>query len=437
METKETEKRLQGKSLPILKPLHFLVILIAITILLPIELYGRSKAFDSIPMLTIGVRTRKEKVRIWGTKGFRVKDPQTKRNLFARKKATPLLISVHMKGFMIDGFGVKSRVRIEPLKGSLLYVDGKAYRGALIVVEDRFGKITVINHIDVERYLYGVIKSEMLISSPMEALKAQAVIARTFAIKHKDKYLHSRGYGLTDDTSSQVYTGVSGEDPRGTRAVDDTKGLCLTYSDKLIQCYYHASCGGWTINNEDAWGGGALPYLRSRKCGYCTDSHGYQWDLNLPYTTIIENLLEAGKRLGRITGIRAIRDKESGRALVLVIDNEKGQVRILGNMFRLAIGASVLKSSFFDIEDDQHGGMPQLASSEGADNESGELKMKAMIGNYLHAINTPAELRIHGSGSGHGVGLCQSGARGQAELSKSFREILEFYYKNTKAKDFY
>lgn len=419
------------------KPLLLLVAFIAATLLSPSPLSAKGKRFSSIPMLTIGVKTRREKVRIWGTKGFRVKDPVAGRNLFARKKSTPLLISVHMKGFMIDGFGVKSRVRIEPLKGSLLYVDGKAYRGAFIVEEDRFGKITVINHIDVEKYLYGVIKSEMLISSPMEALKAQAVIARTFAIKHKDKYLQSRGYGLTDDTSSQVYTGVSGEDPRGTRAVDDTKGLCLTYADTLMQCYYHASCGGWTINNEDAWGGGALPYLRSRKCGYCSDSHGFQWDLNLQYTTIIENLLEAGKSLGRIKSIRAIRDKESGRALVLVIDNEKGQLRILGNMFRLAIGASVLKSSFFDIEDEQQG-MPQLASSEHIDNgHEGELKMKAMIGNYLHAINTPGELRIHGSGSGHGVGLCQSGARGQAELSKSFRQILEFYYKNTKVKDFY
>jgi stage II sporulation protein D len=420
------------------KAIYLFVAFITLIITCPSTLRAADKAFTSIPMLTIGISTRQEKVKIWGTKGFRVKDPVADSNLFARKKATPLIISVHMKGFMIDGFGVKSRVLIEPLKDSLLYIDGKAYRGSFMVEEDRFGKITVINIIDVEKYLYGVIKSEMLISSPMEALKAQAVIARTFAIKHKDKFVESRGYGLTDDTSSQVYTGVAGEDPRGTKAVDDTKGLCLTYGGALIQCYYHACCGGWTINNEDAWGGGALPYLRSRKCGYCADSHSFQWDLKLPYTTIIENLLEAGNSLGRIESIKAIRDKESGRALVLIIENEKGQLRILGNMFRLAVGPSIVKSSFFDIEESQHNGMPQLASSEISDNsQQGELKMEEMIGNYLNAINTPGELKIHGSGSGHGVGLCQSGARGQAELHKSFREILEFYYKNTKVKDFY
>jgi len=439
----------------------FLTVFIAAPFVASSNLYGKSGS-SKIPMLTIGIRTRREKVHIWGTKGFRVKDPATNRNLFARKKSTKLLITVHMKGFMIDGFGVKSKVTIEPLKGSLLYVDGKPYRGSFIIDEDRFGKITVINHIDVEKYLYGVIKSEMLINSPMEALKAQAVIARTFAIKYKDKFLKSRGYGLTDDTSSQVYIGVTGEDPRGTKAVDNTKGLCLTSYNKLIQCYYHAACGGWTLNNEDAWGGTARPYLRGIKCGYCTESYGHDWDLTLSYTTILEKLLEQGKRLGRITSIRSIRDDESQRAIVLVIENQKGQLRILGNLFRLAIGPTVLRSSFFNIEENDNqltvptedwqsniGKLDGNPDDKSDDNQSenhlldrtkaqqSDLKMEAMIGNYLENINEPDQLKIHGAGSGHGVGLCQSGARGQAKLDRTFKQILEFYYVNTKVKSFY
>ena len=234
-----------------------------------------------------------------------------------------------------------------------------------------------------------------------------------------------------------MYTGVTGEDPRGTQAVDDTRGLCLTYDGSLIQCYYHAACGGWTIDNEDAWGGSPLPYLRSRKCGYCTDSSGFEWDLNLSYTTILEHLLENGKNLGRINSIRAIRDDNSGRVLVLIIENDKDQVRMLGNMFRQAIGPTILKSSFFDIEEDEAMGLPQLAAGTGDSTTEGELKMKAIIGNYLEKVSRPKELRIHGSGSGHGIGLCQSGARGQAELGAKFADILEFYYKNTKVKSLY
>ena len=399
-------------------------------------LAARPQQIKKVPVLTVGIKVRQEKVRIGSTKGLRVFDGHSGRKLFSKLKPKPMLLRVDPKGFLIEGYGVRSKIRVEPLKGSLLSVDGHRYRGNFVVEEDRFGKITVINVIDVEEYLYGVIKSEMLISSPMEALKAQAVIARTFAIKHKERYTKIRGYGLSADTSSQVYTGVRGEDPRGNRAVDATRGRVLTFKGNLIDSYYHSACGGWTLNNEDAWGGSPQAYLRSRRCGYCADSAGFSWKISLTYDHILEKLLEEGHKLTSIRTIRTINDPKSGnRVLVLVIENGKGQKRMLGNMFRLAMGANVIRSAFFHMDESHKKSPGPMAKA--SDTSAAEMKMRELIGDYLQEVSAPRELVLDGCGSGHGVGLCQSGARGLAELGASFSEILSFYYKNTALSVFY
>ncbi len=421
--------------------LRFLPVLLGFALLLAAPLSAeaasaRTKRLKKVPVLTVGIKVRQEKVRIASTKGLRVFDGHSGRRLFSKLKPKPMVLRVDPKGFLIEGYGVRSKVRVEPLPNSLLSVDGHQYRGNFVIEEDRFGKITVINVIDVEQYLYGVIKSEMLISSPMEALKSQAVIARTFAIKHKERYTKIRGYGLTADTSSQVYTGVRGEDPRGTRAVDATRGHVLTFGGKLIQCYYHSACGGWTNNNEDAWGGSPLAYLRCRRCGYCADSAGFSWKVSLTYDKILEKLLEAGHKLTGIRSIRTIDDpKSGGRALVVVVENGTSQLRLLPNMFRLAMGANVIKSAYF-IHDKSHKKNPGPMADAGVNNEA-EMKMRELIGDYLQEVSAPRVLVLNGCGSGHGVGLCQSGARGLAELGASFREILAFYYKNTATSVFY
>ena len=360
---------------------------------------------NNVPILTVGIKVRQEKVRIGSTKGLRVFDGHSGRQLFSKLKPKPMVLRVDPKGFLIEGYGVRSKIRVEPRPGSLLSVNGDKYRGDFVIEEDRFGKITVINVIDVEEYLYGVIKSEMLISSPMEALKAQAVIARTFAIKHKERYTKIRGYGLSADTSSQVYTGVGGEDPRGTRAVDATRGRVLTFKGNLIDSYYHSACGGWTLDNEDAWGGSPLAYLRARRCGYCADSPGFSWKVCLSYDKILEKLLEDGQKLTSIRSIRTINDPQSnGRVLVLIIENGKGQLRMLGNMFRLAMGANVIKSAFFFVDESSKKNAGPLAKA--GNTSEAEKKMRELIGDYLEQVTAPRELVLDGCGSGHGVGLC-------------------------------
>ena len=136
---------------------------------------------------------------------------------------------------------------------------GKWYRGKLLI-KNVNGGLTVINDISVEEYIRGVVPSEMSPSWEYEALKAQAIAARSFALANLGKQA-KYGYDLKDNTEDQAYNGASGETDKTNRAVNETEGLVLTYDMKIISAYYSASAGGYT--NTNAWGGVNLPYLHS------------------------------------------------------------------------------------------------------------------------------------------------------------------------------
>src|SRR4051812_4565240 len=154
-----------------------------------------------------------------------------------------------------------------------LTVNGKAYRGAY-VVRSSGGRMSVVNEVGLDQYIYGVVPNEMPSSWAPEALKAQAVAARSYG-------LASRSTGGTDDpypdTRSQVYGGVSSEDPRTTAAVDATGGQILTYAGKVIHAYFHSTSGGRTASVEDIWGGSPTPYLVSVADPYDTISPYHNW----------------------------------------------------------------------------------------------------------------------------------------------------------------
>ncbi len=377
------------------------------------------------PLLSVGLIDHCSRVKIGGTKGLTIYDVIDGQKVYTRWSGKPFLFTSNLHGFEIADVGTYSRVRVVPLKGSRLTVDGKRYRGELIVTDDKLGKITVINLVDLESYLYGVIKGEMLITSPLEALKAQAVISRTFALTHKDQYLARRGYGLSCSTSSQVYQGMEGEDPRAIRAVDETRGEVLTYAGHLINCYYHSACGGWTISNKDAWGGKQLPYLKSRRCGFCSYYHrNFEWHAEVSCEDILRRLLEKGYTIGTIVKVTPTYS-DYGRILRIAFEDKDGnEVELLGNQFRLLMGTDVIRSSFFMLESPPS---PNRDAREERVSES-EKELRKLLGEYLAENTPPRKLYIVGYGLGHGVGLCQSGARRQAELGWKYHEILKYYY---------
>ncbi len=149
-------------------------------------------------------------------------------------------------------------VVLRPDSAGYVSAKGKWYRGKLMI-KNIDGKLTVINDIDLENYIRGVVPSEMPSSWELEALKAQAIAARSFALANLGKQ-SKYGYDLKDNTEDQAYNGASAETEKTNKAVDDTLGLVLTYDMKIIPAYYSASAGGMT--NTNAWGGN-LPYLHS------------------------------------------------------------------------------------------------------------------------------------------------------------------------------
>ena len=240
-------------------------------------------------------------------------------------------------------------------------------------------RLRLINVLPLEEYLAAVLGGEMPASFPLEALKAQAVAARTYAIERK---LSSLGepYFLKSSVLAQVYKGISREDARTRKAVAETRGEILTYELQPIEAYFHASCGGRTESGKEALGRD-LPYLQSVDCP-CGKLPQSRWSLRLP-TDELDEVLG-----GRASSLAVVSRTRTGRAREIRV----GRRTMDAVSFRARIGYDKVKSLSFKIEPE--------------------------AGGYL----------LEGKGYGHGAGLCQWGAKVYADEGKGFRWILSHYY---------
>jgi stage II sporulation protein D len=155
-----------------------------------------------------------------------------------------------------------------PAPEARVAVEGVPYRGSLRVLVNPRGTLNVVNRVDLEDYLYGVVPAEMGPKryDAVEALKAQAVAARTYAFAHRGQF-ESEGYDICATPKCQAYAGAPLEDPLSTAAVDGTRGLVLAYENKFADALFVSTCGGVTENVENVFAGGPLPYLVSVPCG--------------------------------------------------------------------------------------------------------------------------------------------------------------------------
>ena len=375
------------------------------------------ESYNEPPVLSVGIEESLKSVNVSAQHGFRVFDSSLQKTLlFTRWNSKALKFEITSRGF---GFLQKADIRsveIEPFKKGLVYVNGRGYRGKLKLFEDRFGKITVVNLIDLESYLYGVIKSEMLINSPIEALKAQAVVARTYAIRNQNKFTAELGFGLTDDVRSQVYNGVEDEHEIARQVVKETRGRILTFEGVPISAFYHSACGGSTLNSKD-WHGKSIPYLLSKACPYCSVYKDYEWDVEFTYAQIKLKLRESGHKIAQIERIEA-KSNPDGRLASLRIIHSGGEIKLSGTQFRSLMGASVVRSTMAQIGD------VNLASNSKA-SDSAELAILSIIHGRMQKYGS---VTFKGTGFGHGVGLCQWGAKGLAVKGFDYEKILKYYY---------
>lgn len=332
-------------------------------------------------------------------------------------------------------------VVVEASSGYVL-IDGKPYRGVGEVALNSSGALAGINELPIEQYLYGVVPRELppTIYDQLEAQKAQAVAARTYAVSGLGKR-SADGYDLLATTSDQVYGGVEAEHPVSTQAVDATAAIVATYGGQLIQALFSSTSGGYTANNEEAFRSDPVPYLRGipdaqrgrafenvptlevfKRRGNPTNlrntkagdfesdwSRYHRW----AYEWTAEEMSEvisayAGRDVGRVLEINAVERGPSGRVLEIEYVTENGTFTDTKDRIRSSLKyvdasgrLSSLRSTLFYIE-------PMV-----------DRKTDEVTG-----------FKAYGGGWGHGVGLSQTGAVGMAEKGAGYDEILKHYYRD-------
>lgn len=367
---------------------------------------------------------------------------------------------------------VELRPRDEKKLNLFLY-NGNRYRGSLKIFLQPEG-LAAVNTLDVEQYLYGVVGAEMAVSTGTgepgleEALKAQAVVSRSYALS----CLGSGGYyDVTDDTYTQVYRGYEAELVPGAdkvkKAVDATRGQVIYYQGKLVKAYFHSNAGGYTEDSENVWSE-ALPYLRGvpspedeyalRFGGWVTST--FAWTKTLTREEVqgmIKAWLERtgqGVELGDIIDLVAVRERRdgsgptvSGRVTRLEMVGTKGKAVAYRDGIRSVLG---LRSTLFTLEMDSTVSILDGQGSKHVLNYSGDLQAIGATGHLLTLNGSANEyavigaggtrmvpkifqkVLIQGRGNGHGLGLSQWGARGMAAKGFNYRDIIEHYYNQGK-----
>ncbi|MGC1456572.1 MAG: SpoIID/LytB domain-containing protein [Nitrospirota bacterium] len=283
-------------------------------------------------------------------------------------------------------------VRIRSTDG-FTQVNGKRYRGWVELRKQKSGLLLVVNDLDLEEYLRGVIAAEVPPDWELEALKAQAVASRTYALYEK-RTSGKRLYHILATVSSQVYNGVNGEQVNAVQAVVETSGLILTYRGKVIPAFYHANCGGHTENASLMWGIDA-PYLKGVDCECQSIVKDGLWEKRVSVSQVSAALRRQGFRVDHISDMRIADITPAGRVKTVTIMSASGTTTVPAETLRAALGNTEIPSVFFELE-----------LSEG-------------------------EAVFSGRGRGHGVGLCQWGAKEMAEKGHDFKSILSHYYPGT------
>ncbi|MDO4721035.1 MAG: SpoIID/LytB domain-containing protein [Peptostreptococcaceae bacterium] len=332
-------------------------------------------------------------------------------------------------GEMMLSYREDSNAIIHPMNAPI-YINKKPYRGGVSFKIDKSGKLTVINVLWLEEYLYGVVPKEMVYSWGMEALKAQAVAARTYAIRNYGRY-GAQGFDLCPTQNCQVYGGIEAENPRTTQAVDETRGLVLYHAGKPIQAVYHSSSGGTTENSENIWAE-PIPYLRAVNDEFSLGSPHDEWEYEITKANLEKKLAAAGKKVGSILAISTDKVSENGRVLKMTIIGTKGSASYEREGLRKFIGYSNLKSNWFmvgaafaappssDPFSDISAAVAQSLQSAGTVQPAAVFSTAGMADTDLFLFR--------GRGYGHGLGMSQYGARKMAEKGYNFSDILRYYF---------
>lgn len=328
--------------------------------------------------------------------------------------------------------------------GGVIKYDNVPYRGGMLL-KASVGKIVIINYIQIENYVYGVLAAEIGASAPMEAIKAQAVAARSFAGASVGSH-NSNGFDLCSTTHCQMYKGVAGETTNTNKGTDETRGEMIYSEGKPVNAYYAKNAGGHTQNSEDVWYA-KLPYLRGVKDTYAPD---YLWTATMTFSELKSKLESSGYKPGEIKSVSVKKRSEAGAVYTLEIVGSDGVVTLQKDSVRTVLGGTNIKSLMFNFVDadlSASGGTDGFAYVVSVNGTKTKIATNAIYvsngtatakwadgvensggtGNNIETV-TNGVLNIKGNGYGHGIGMQQDGAIAMAKQGILYKEILKFYY---------
>ncbi|MBO5142513.1 MAG: SpoIID/LytB domain-containing protein [Clostridia bacterium] len=401
--------------------------------------------------------------------------------------------AVYIKGFgeigSYDEFPYFKSV--EESNKCLIEINGTTYRGNVEIKRFSDSDMTVINHLSMQEYLYGVVPREIGGNSPIEAVKAQAIVARTYAAKNYGRR-DGWGFDLYPTVDDQAYGGYEWENINSNRAVDETDGQVIVYDGELIGGYYFSTSGGYTENSENVWGG-KLDYLKAVPDCYEPEIDGNTtWEVEFTASEIKNKLAKNGINVGEIIDLEPIEYTDAGRVLRLKIIGTDGETTLTKSNTRTYFG---LKSQWYtindiapqavkyevddlpiknsskeeEIEDDyQKEDVENVEENEKENEEDDYIAIKPEYSNdeekvtikdepkemkpllkkivdfisrnkveneeietkevEYKAVRNNATFTFRGRGWGHAVGMSQNGAKGMAEEGFSCEEIITWYY---------
>jgi stage II sporulation protein D len=322
-------------------------------------------------------------------------------------------ITVYGKGFLVNGIRMAhERLTMRAGEQGLTLMLVKPNEKAPGAVPDqrftvpvsglvhivRKGKgFLVINQADLEEYVKGVVPGEVNSSWHPEMLKAQAVAARTYAL-YQQMLSAARDYDVVATVQDQVYKGKNGIDAAVLRAVDETRGLVLTYQNAPIYAAFSSTAAGLTEDAVNVWSKD-YPYLKGVECPFDLESPFYHWTTSFRLDKLEQSLRQQGFAVGTIASMEPLSYSRGGRVAKLRVVHSEGELILRGEDLRKAVGYSIVPSTQFTID------------SIGQD------------------------IVLSGYGAGHAVGMCQWGAKELAELGYPFSTILAYYYPGTELQD--
>ena len=339
-----------------------------------------------------------------------------------RARAVPLTVLAAGDTLWVGG------ARLAQGESGALQWNGKHWRGRFKLFLNPRGKLTLVSRLPLERYLLGVVPGEIgaLADSLLEAGRAQAIAARSYTLFYRGRRA-AEGFDLYGTVEDQVYGGLESERPLASRCVESTRGRVAMSEGEPIRANYSSTCGGITAEAWEAWPTGGFRYLVSHPDGeagsdFCAASPQYRWREEWSERELAANLARQAPAfgvpvpaagVGEIVDVRVAARSRSGRVWRLQVQTTTGTIEIPSFSLRQVLrrggnAAAILRSNLFKI---------------GVRRDPDTRRALAIVAT--------------GGGSGHGVGLCQTGALAMARRGARSGEILSHYYVGVELKTLY